>query len=180
MLLLVLLLVVATSWFFRKQESTTQTAGIPDRGPDAYANSVSIRVMNAAGQPVYHLHAAHLAWYTGSDQLALRAPQLEVTRADGSHWQLNAEQGRAGSAGDAVWLSGEVIIHRLASDSQNSLRITTADVTVKPDARLAETQQPAQVEGTGFRFETRGLTADFSDNRLELHSQVRGQIDGAS
>lgn len=179
-LLLVLLLVVATSWFFRKQESTGETAAITDSGPDAYADNVAIRVMDAAGRPAYQLHTEHLAWYPKSDQLALTRPQLDISHTDGTRWRVNAEHGRTGSAGDPVWLTGEVIIQRITSASQKPLKITTSDVTVRPDARLAQTQQAARVTGPGYRFEAQGLTADFGDNRLELHSQVRGSIDGNS
>ncbi len=179
-LLLVLLLVIATGWFFRRQESASDTAAIADNGPDAYAEAVTIRVMNAAGKPVYHMHAERMAWYPNTDQLTLKRPQLEVTRPDGTVWRLNADQGRTGRAGDPVWLTGEVIIQRVASASQNQLKIVTSDVKVKPDARMAETVQAAHVDGTGYRFDTQGLTADFGDNRLELHSQVRGHLDASS
>ena len=179
-MLLVLLLVVATSWFSRRQETATDTTLVTERGPDAYADDVTIRVMNSAGQPAYHLRATHIAWYPDSDQLALHQPRLDVTRPDGTLWQLTAEQGRTGSAGDPVWLSGEVVIQRLASESQKPLKITTADVTVRPDARTAQTEQAARVDGANYRLEAQGLTADFGDNRLELHSQVRGKIDGSS
>jgi len=179
-LLLVLLLVVATSWFFRKQESIGETAAVTHSGPDAYADNVAIRVMDAAGRPAYHLRTEHLAWYPKSDQLSMTRPQLEVMHSDGTQWRLDAEHGRTGSAGDPVWLTGEVIIQRITSASQKPLKITTSDVTVRPDARQAQTQQAAQVTGPGYRFEAKGLTADFHDNRLELHSQVRGSIDGNS
>lgn len=177
-LLLVLLLVIATSWFSRRQDAGVDPALVAARGPDAYADDVTIRVMDASGQPVYHLRATHVAWYPESDQLALRQPQLDLTRPDGARWELTAENGLTGRAGDPVALIGEVIIQRVASDSQKPLKITTADVTVMADARVALTERPARVDGTGYRFESRGLSADFSDNRLELRSQVRGQIDG--
>jgi len=178
-LLLVLLLVVATSWFFRRQDGISDMAAVTENGPDAYADAVTIRVMNTAGKPVYHMRAERMAWYPDADRLTLKHPQLDVTRPDGARWRLNAEQGRTGRAGDPIWLTGEVIIERLASALQNPLKIVTSDVMVKPDARMAETAQAARVDGTGYRFDTQGLTADFSANRLELHSQVRGNIDGS-
>lgn len=179
-LLLVVLLVVLTSWFFRNQESASETAASSARGPDAYADKVTIRVMNAAGRPAFRLHAEHIAWYQDSDRLTLAHPQVDVTRPDGARWQLNADEGRAGRAGEPIFLSGDVVIHRLESSSQNPLKIMTTDVTVRPDARLALTDQAARVIGTGYQFEAQGLTADFGDNRLELHSRVRGRIDGRS
>jgi LPS export ABC transporter protein LptC len=179
-LLLVVLLVIATSWFFRKQESAGETAAVAGHGPDAYADNVTIRVMDTAGKPVYRLRAGHIAWYPDSNRLTLTKPQLDVTRPDGVRWRLNADQGRTGRTADPIWLDGNVIIHRLASSSQNPLKIMTADVMVRPDARLALTQQAARVIGTGYQIEAQGLTADFGDNRLELRSRVRGRIDGQS
>jgi LPS export ABC transporter protein LptC len=179
-LLLVLLLVAATSWFSRQQDSTGGLTPVAGRGPDAYADDVTIQVMDASGQPVYHLRAAHVAWYPESDQLALRLPRLDVTRPDGTHWELTAENGLTGRAGDPMSLTGEVIIQRLASNSKKPLKITTADVTVMSDARVAMTERDARVDGPGYRFESRGLSADLNTSRLELRSRVKGRIDGRS
>lgn len=180
MLLLVTLLVVATTWVSRRQDAGQEAAVITERGPDAYADDVTVSVMGATGQPAYRLRAEHVAWYPDSDQLALRLPRLDVTRPDGTRWELSAENGRTGRIGDPVSLIGTVTIQRLVSDTQKPLKITTADVTVMADARLALTEQPARVEGSGYQFESRGLTADFGENRLELRDQVRGRIDGRS
>jgi LPS export ABC transporter protein LptC len=179
-LLLMALLVAVTSWFSRQQESADDAIPVTERGPDAYADDVTIRVMNPAGRPVYHLRATHIAWFSRSDQLALRQPRLEVTRPDGTHWQVTAEHGRSGRAGDPVSLTGDVIIQRFASDTQNQIEIRTADVTVMADARMALTEHAARVTGPGYQFEAEGLTADFGQNRLELRSRVRGQLDGRS
>jgi LPS export ABC transporter protein LptC len=179
-LLLVALLVAITSWFSRQQKSDDDATLATERGPDAYADDVTIRVMSPAGRPVYHLLAKHIAWFPQSEQLALRQPRLEVTRPDGTRWQITAEHGRTGRAGDPVTLTGEVIIHRLASNTQNPMEIRTADVTVLSDARMALTDHTARVTGPGYQFEAEGLTADFGQNRLELRSRVRGQLDGRS
>lgn len=179
-LLLVAVLVIATTWLTRQQDAGDETAVRTDRGPDAYADDVRIQVMDTNGLPAYHLRAEHIAWYPDNDQLALQRPRLDVHRPDGAHWELRAEQGLTGRAGDPVSLTGTVIIQKVAANSGSALKITTADVTVMSDARLALTEAPALVEGAGYRFEATGLTADFRENRLELRSQVRGRIDAHS
>lgn len=177
-LVLVGLLVVATGWLSRQQDSGEALLPVTDRGPDAYADEVTIRVMDENGQPVYHLRADHLAWYPESDQLELRQPVLDVARPDGTNWQLTAERGRTGRAGDPVDLLGQVTIDRLASASRKPLKITTSDVTVMADARQARTDRAARIEGPGYHIETQGLAADLDASKLELQSQVKGRIDG--
>jgi lipopolysaccharide export system protein LptC len=182
MLLLILLLVTvaATTWLARRQDVSRDLLPEAARGPDAWADDVSLRVLDTTGRPAYNLTAAHVAWYPGDDQLALRAPRLDVTRPDGTRWQLTAEHGRTSRARDPVSLIGIVTIQRLADSSQKPLTITTADVTVLPNARMAVTEAEARIDGQGYAIDTRGLTADLANNRLELRSQVRGRFDGRS
>lgn len=180
LLLLLLVTVVATTWLSRRQDVTRDLLPEEARGPDAWADDVTLQVLDGSGRPVYHLVAEHVAWYPDNDQLALRAPRLDVTRPDGTRWQLTAEHGRTGRAADPVLLAGNVTIQRLASPSQKPLKITTTDVTVLPDARMAMTEQDARIDGAGYVLDARGLAADLINNRLELRSQVRGHIDGRS
>lgn len=180
LLILLLVTVAATTWFSHRQDTARDSLPGTARGPDAWADDVTLSVLDASGRPVYHLSATHVAWFPDSDELALDTPRLDVTRPDGTRWQLSAEHGRTGRAADPVHLTGEVIIHRLEEPSRKPLKITTTDVTVLPDARMAVTEQDARIDGPGYAFDARGLSADLTSNRLELRSQVRGHIDGRS
>lgn len=173
---LLALLVIASSWFSREQERLTTPLVAQQPGPDAFAENINLEIMDRAGHPLYHLRAANMEYYQDEDRLQLTGPLLDVTRSNGTHWQLSAEGGRTDSSGDPVWLQGKVEIHRLASDSSKPLEILAEDLLVQPAAALAETDHAASITGNGYQLETVGLDADFGNNRLKLRSRVRGQL----
>lgn len=176
---LLTLLVIASSWYFSHQDSLPLPLVTQPSGPDAFAEHIDLAILSESGQPLYRLRATAMEYFPEEDRLQLQQPLLDVTHANGSHWIVSAESGRTGSAGGQVWLTGKVNIQRLATDSYKPLQIDTRDVVVQPDAALAATEHEARVTGSGFELETRGLDADLRQNRLKLHSQVRGLLHDA-
>ncbi len=178
--LVLVLLVYASNQLFRRQESRIATEITGQPAPDAFAENIQLDIMNTDGKRVYQLQASTVEYYPATDRLQLQKPRLEMLRDNGSHWLLHAESGYTGRGGDPVWLTGRVTIQQLDAKSGNPMRIETRDVQVMPGARLAETTQAASITGNGYRLESNGLRANLGNNRLELHSQVRGQLNGAS
>lgn len=174
------LLVIVSSWFSRQQDRLPLPLVAQQPGPDAFAENIHLDIMDETGRPLYSLRAADMEYYPEDDRLQLQHPLLDVTQANGSHWQVSAESGRTSASGEPVWLLGEVNIQRLATDSYNTLQIVTRDVLVQPGAASAETEHAASIIGNGYHLEAVGLSADLKNNRLKLHSRVRGQLNDAS
>ncbi len=177
--MLLVLLVFGSNWFFRHQDRLPLPLVQPPSGPDAFAENIDLEIMSEAGQPLYRLRAARMEYYPREDRLQLQRPLLDITRAGDAHWTVSAESGRTSAAGEPVWLLGTVNIQRLASELHKPLQIVTRDVLIQPDAALAETEHEARITGGGFQLETQGLEADLGNNRLELRSRVRGELNGA-
>lgn len=176
--LVLLLLVFASNQLFRQQESRLAMSITGEPAADAFAENIQLDIMNTDGRRVYQLQARTVEYYPDTDRLQLRKPRLEMVRNNGSHWLLHAESGHTGRDGDPVWLTGSVTIQQMDAESGNPMRIETRDVLVRTGARLAETPQAAIITGNGFRLETNGLRANLGNNRLELHSRVRGRLNG--
>jgi LPS export ABC transporter protein LptC len=177
---MLVLLVIASSWFFRQQDRLPLPLVAQQPGPDAFAENIHLEIMDQSGHPLYRLHAADMKYYPDEDRLQLHRPLLDVTQADGTHWQVSAENGRTSASGEPVWLLGKVNIQRLATDSSKPLQILTEDVLIQPAAALAETDNAASITGSGFHLEAVGLNADLRNNRLKLRSRVRGRLNDAS
>jgi LPS export ABC transporter protein LptC len=177
--LILVLLAVASFQLLRVQESQLVTGTSGAQVPDAFARDIRLDILNEEGKRVYRLRASTAEYYPDADLMQLQKPQLEMERRNGTRWLLVADSGHTGQAGDPVWLQGNVTIQQLGAKSGDPLRVETRDVLVRTGARLAETTQAARVTGKGFRIDSRGLSADFNTNHLELHSRVRGVLNGA-
>jgi lipopolysaccharide export system protein LptC len=176
---LLLGLLLAIGWWYRP---VPQQAGAdldePERR-EAYAETVSLQVMDASGRPVYQLHADSMDYFEEEDSMVLQRPFLSMTHSDGSRWEMHAEQGLTGTDSDTVRLLGDVAIHRLASRQHKPLKVNTRDVLVETASELATTSAAATISGNGYRIEAVGLKADLKQHRLELGAQVRGKFDAA-
>jgi LPS export ABC transporter protein LptC len=177
--LLALLLVAALVVALNQQEYVpgATTAANDDR--DAFIEDMSLSVMDSNGQAVYRMTAGTVTHYASTDTLELHNPRVNITRADGSHWQITAARGEAAVSGDRVWLPGVVDLRRSADSRQGAMHISASDVLVNPVGKLAETDSKTVIITDSFRLEAVGFKADFSNNRLELNSRVRGRMHGA-
>ncbi len=174
------LLVITSNWLFRQQDKLPLPLVAQQPGPDAFAEDIHLEIMDETGHPLYRLRAENMEYYPEEDRLQLQRPLLDVTQPNGSNWQVSAESGRTSASGEPVWLLGKVSIQRLATDSYQPLQIMTEDVLIQPSAALAETENAASIIGSSYRLEAVGLSVDLRNNRLELRSRVRGQLNDAS
>jgi LPS export ABC transporter protein LptC len=176
---LVLLLIAGVVVVLNQQEYVPgDTAAVDDR-PDTFVEDMTLSVMNGDGRAVYRLTAGSMSHYAGTDLLELRNPLVDITRPDGSQWQITAARGEAATSGEHVWLPGAVDLRRAADSRHGAMHIAASDVLVRPGEKVAETDRKAIISTDSFRVEAVGLKADFLNNRLELQSRVRGRINGA-
>lgn len=176
--IVVLLLVAGLALFINQQDYVPGQSAVSDDGRDAFVEDMSLQIMDDSGQPLYRMTAGQMIHNAATGLLELDRPLVYITRPDGSEWHISAERGEAAADGKQVWLPGAVEIRRLADSRQGALQITSSDVLVKPDEKLAETSRDALVITDSYRVEAVGLKADFRNNRLELDSRVRGTING--
>ncbi|MDX1697190.1 MAG: LPS export ABC transporter periplasmic protein LptC [Thiohalobacterales bacterium] len=176
---LALLLLAGVIVVLNQQNYVPGQTGQRDTGVDAFVDGMVMDIMDENGVPVYRMTSVRMRHYDDTDLLELEQPVVHITRADGSKWELRAEHGEATSSGDRVWLRGSVALQREAGRQFGPMQITSRDVEVRPVEKIAETASAATIVTDNYRIEAVGLKADFTTNRLELHSRVRGTIDGA-
>lgn len=179
LLVLLLLSLVGTGWFLDRQTGSQQTASVSTTGPDSFVDSIDLAVMDENGHLKYQIRAEYMTHFPHNDTLKLSHPDIEIVHTDGATWHIKAERGETTTAGDRLWLLGEVDIHRPATTTASAIHVVTSDVLVKPEDEQAETGNAATITGNRYVINTVGLRADFSANVLELLSRVRGTIEGS-
>jgi LPS export ABC transporter protein LptC len=172
-LLILLLLVVAAGWFLNKPKTADPDSVVRKQGSDMFADHVEVTIMDASGQPAYHIMADHLSHSPDTERFDLTRPVIEVNRPRGDDWNISSERGQMADKGDKLWFLGEVNIHRQGG---SPLHIKTSDLLVQPDEGLAETDNAVAVSSAQYKINAIGLKADFRNNLLEFRSRVRGTI----
>ena len=172
-LLILLLLVVAAGWFLNKPKTAEPDSVVRKQGSDMFADHVEVTIMDASGQPAYHIMADHLSHSPDTERFDLTRPVIEVNRPRGDDWNISSERGQMADKGDKLWFLGEVNIHRQGG---SPLHIKTSDLLVQPDEGLAETDNAVAVSSAQYKINAIGLKADFRKDLLEFRSRVRGTI----
>ena len=172
--------VIVSGWLLYQQGTITDRPAITSHGPDLFVDNMDLKLVNVDGNLHYRVTADRLDHFPHDDHSELTRPVLYVFSENRPAWQIKSERGEISSGHETVWLLGAVEIRRLATPATRPLAIFTSDLMVKPDAQTAETVNAARIQSERFEVKSTGLHADFSNNRLELKSRVRGRFDNAS
>ena len=179
LLVLMLLSIIGTGWFLDRQTTSQQPASISATGPDSFVEHIDLAVMDENGHLKYQVRAEHMTHFPNDDILKLSRPDIDIVHTDGAVWHIKAERGETTTAGDRLWLLGEVDIRRPDTTTGSAIHVVTSDLLVKPEDELAETENAATITGDRYVINAVGLKADFRTHTLELLSRVRGTIEGS-
>jgi len=176
---LLLLSVIGTGWFLERQDNSQQPASVSTTGPDSFVEGIDLAVMDENGHLQYQVRAEHMTHFPNDDILKLSRPDIDIVHTDGAVWHIKAERGETTTAGDRLWLLGEVDIRRPETTTGSAIHVITSDLLVKPEDEQAETENAATITGDRYVINAVGLKADFRTHVLELLSRVRGTIEGS-
>jgi lipopolysaccharide export system protein LptC len=166
-----------TGWLVQDQGILTDQAPPSPRGPDLFVNGMDLKIIGDDGNVHYRVEASRMEHFPHDDHSDLTDPFMQVFSQQQVIWNARSERGRVADQGDTVWLLGRAVINRPELAGQRALNVVTSDLMVKPQADTAETTAAAVIQSGVYRIEGVGMLANFRENRLDLHSRVRGRID---
>jgi lipopolysaccharide export system protein LptC len=166
-----------TGWLVQDQGMLTEQTPPSPRGPDLFVNGMDLKILGEDGTVHYRVQASRMQHFPYDDHSDLTNPFMQVFSQQQAVWDARSERGRVADQGDTVWLLGQAVINRPQLADQQAVNVVTSDVMVKPRADTAETSAEAVITSGRYRIEGVGMLADFRENRLDLHSRVRGRID---
>lgn len=168
-------LAAAASWWLYQQVSLehAQRDGRHRHDPDAFADTIDLRTLNAAGRLEHRLWAVRMEHFPDDDSTTLEAPRLELYRPGEPTWQARANQGRVSSGGQEILLEGQVDIRRDGSASARPAQLATSRLRVFPDRDYAETDAAVTYRSTGLEVRSLGMRAHFDSGQVELPARVR-------
>ncbi|MEJ2379683.1 MAG: LPS export ABC transporter periplasmic protein LptC [Gammaproteobacteria bacterium] len=168
--------VVMLGWWLQEQitRPPQPAASRAERAPDYYLDDFTLIDMNRQGQPRSRLSAERMTHYAYDDHAELTQPRLLFYPHGGAPWHVRAERGRVSDNNKLVDLLGPVHIERPASTDNRPVTVDTRDLAVYPADSYATSKAHTVIRSQASMLEGVGMRVWFTQQRLELLSQVRG------
>ena len=172
LLIFVTLLFALTSWLSHKSDapSPQKTAAIQQL-PDYFIRGLDSTITGEDGAPSHRLSADSLTHYPHTDTTELTQPALTIFERDRTAWQASAEHGTLVGGEEELLLRGQV---QLNQRGDHRLDVLTEWLRIDIERQYAETDAPVTLTNPSSQLEGVGMQAYGEEQRLLLHSNVRG------
>ena len=173
--LLAIALAAAASWWLYQQVASehARLEGRQRHDPDAFADDIDLRTLNARGKLEHRLRAKRMEHYPDDDSTSLDTPYLELYRPREPTWRVRAQRGWVSSGGTEILLEGEVDVQRDGKARLRPVHLTTSKLRVFPDRDYAETDVAVNYRTTDLEVRSLGMRAHFDTGQVELPARVR-------
>jgi lipopolysaccharide export system protein LptC len=177
---LFLMLLAIVSWWMVKLTEPKQAIEevVAQHSVDYYSFGYQKRNMNDLGELSSEVKAEKMEHYSDDGSVHLKAPVLSFFEINSPPWIITAERGILTNAGKDLFLSGNVLASRAASQGNRAVSIKTSDLQVKPETSYAETAKLAELRSPPDITTGVGMQLSFADPiRITLLNQVRGRYE---
>ena len=165
-----------TFWIWQQlDEDQTPVAKAKDHEPDYYLEKMIRTSLDETGQVRNVLYADVVLHFPDDDSTELTKPRMEIYNGRSEPWYVIAESGWVSSGNEVVLLHGEVEIWRQGDAGVREFEVLTSELTILPEEKYAETDDPATITSPSTVTTSVGLRANFAHDRLELLDRVKSR-----
>ncbi len=149
--------------------------------PDVVMTDASITQYDDVGTVLYQLWSDEIRHFDVPGRTHLKSPTLELNRAPQPSWSATASVGEVsqltrsdGTTEELVELTDTVRLTQ--NDRVHHLQLTTAALSVYPQRRFAESDQPVIITSSSGRTTAAGITGDLKSGLLTLSSSSSQRV----
>jgi lipopolysaccharide export system protein LptC len=169
---LMLALAMLTFYLERTVHEDESPATARRHDPDYYVVNFTTTTYNASGAAETRMSADKMVHFPDDDTTELVAPRVVQSKPNEPRYSVRAERGQLSRDGDEVFLYGDVVLVREASEHGPEARMTTEFLHVLRDRSLVRTDKPVKiVEGTRS-LQGRGMEYNNLSRELLLRHDV--------
>lgn len=167
----------ATWWWGRPPAAGTAVRR--DRGiepPGYYLKGAQLLGTDENGRVTYRVHAERIEELPDQGLLVWSGVRIEYRPADAVPWEIDAARASAPKDGSHFDLEGEVELRSEPTDGSGPTVVSAPSLHFTPDESSARSDRAVSVQIGDWRLTGVGLRVHLKDDKLELESNVHGQI----
>lgn len=170
----ILLLLAALIWVLdRAAELPDDAKGSDLSKSDFVAERIAASRFGPNGVQVMSLSASGVRHIPLNDTTQFIETRLVLDQPGEPRVQVLARQAHTLQRGAEVWLSGDVELRRAGDVRYEPLRVTTREIYVDTQKRIARSSAPVEIQLGKSRASAVGFVADAAKQSVELKSKVR-------
>jgi lipopolysaccharide export system protein LptC len=183
-ILLSLLCLAGLAWWLwhsppkELQDLLTETKE-QSRSPSAYFIDAETTQFDENGQPSYKLLAATIRYFEKASDpskpdVSIDQPKVKFFMEDAPPWNATSDYAEGNEKQDQLQFIGNVVLKKNTKTGQ-VIQLKTAELTIKPNGRYAETDKPVIISDASGTTTATGLRVFLDDERIELLSNVKNR-----
>lgn len=147
--------------------------------PDAYMENVTTTIMDKYGDPSIKINSPKMVHFNKNDTTRLVSPLVTLYRHSPQPWVITSSYAKAINGLDTIQFWDNVLIHH-PSDAENPVTdIETATLSVFPDKKIAQTNDPIRLIQPNTVINAIGMHADMRSGDIQLLSKARGEYEAS-
>ena len=143
-----------------------------EKTTDITIYDLQYRRYNENGILVHFLETPKMRHIPKNDKHILKNPHLIITEPKQDPWEIHAHHGTATSKAQTITLSHHVHIVQHKPNEETDLK--TEHLTYYPQEKKATSDDEVTITQAGSQVQSKGMTADLTNNHIQLLSNARG------
>jgi len=173
-----LMLALALLTFYLERavrEDETPTAA-RRHDPDYYVVNFTTTTYNPEGAAEMRMSAERMVHYPDDDTTELVAPRVLQSKPNEPRYSVRAERGQLSRDGDEVFLIGNVVLVREASEHGPEAHMTTEFLHILRDRSLVRTDKEVKIVEGSRSLQGRGMEYNNLSRELVLRHDVTARF----
>ena len=173
---LMLALALLTFYLERTVREDESPAAARRHDPDYYVTNFTTTTYNAAGAAETKMSAERMVHYPDDDTTDLFAPRVVQSKPNEPRYTVRAERGQLSRDGDEVFLIGNVVLVREASEHGPEAHMTTEFLHILRDRSLVRTDKEVKIVEGSRSLQGRGMEYNNLSRELLLRHDVTARF----
>jgi lipopolysaccharide export system protein LptC len=173
---LMLALALLTFYLERTVREDDTPAAARRHDPDYYVVNFTTTTYNREGAAETSMSAARMVHYPDDDTTELEAPRVVQSKPNQPRYSVRAERGQLSRDGDEIFLYGDVVLVRDASEHAPEARMTSEFLHVLRDRSLVRSDREVRIVEGSRSLQGRGMEYNNESGELLLRHDVQARF----
>jgi LPS export ABC transporter protein LptC len=142
---------------------------------DAFANQITSIQFSKIGKKHYQLNSLRINHYKYNNQTRIENPTLYLFNSPKDTWIMTAEYALATHGKEEISFINQVNISGEENSSHEHTQLLTEKISYFPSQNIATTPLPVIIIQPGSSIHSTGMNIDFSNNTINLNSNITGR-----